>query len=159
MHHSMWLAPVGLALAACAPPAAEQVDFAAEEAAVRAVNVSWLELARAKNAAGIAALFVEDGTLFAEDREPVVGRTAIQAYMADNFVANPNTIPDWSGDRVELATSGDFAVEYGTWQDTDSDGAELDRGKYVTVFRKVNGTWMVETDMSLSIKPEPEPET
>lgn len=72
-----------LTLAACAATTAPRIDTAAEEQAVRAVSMGLLELVKAKDAAGIAALFAEDGIWYREHGDPLVGPTAIQAYFAD----------------------------------------------------------------------------
>ncbi len=53
-----------LACGACGPT----VDIQAEEDAIRRLSARWLELNRQEDAAGIAALFAEDGTLHWEDR-------------------------------------------------------------------------------------------
>jgi hypothetical protein len=46
-------------------------------------------------------------------------------------------------------------VEYGTYAVTGlgASGSDEDHGKYTTVFHKVNGTWKVFSDMSMSTKP------
>jgi uncharacterized protein (TIGR02246 family) len=147
---------IALSAAACAPPAAAPVDLAAEEQAVRAVSMQWLELQRARDMAAIAALFTDDGKLFREHNEPAVGPAAIEAYLTRDQAENPNSVANWTTDRVEVAATADLAVEYGTWSDTGlgPNGTEQDQGRYVTVYRKVNGAWKVAADISLSTKPE-----
>ncbi len=152
------LAGLAIAALACAPtdPPAPTVDLAAEDQAVRAVSMRWLELEKARDAAGIAALFVSDGMLIREKMAPVVGQAAIQTHIAGNHAENPSAAPHWATDRVEIAASGDLAVEHGTWSETGmgADGTGSDEGKYMTLYRKVNGMWMVVTDVALSTKPE-----
>jgi uncharacterized protein (TIGR02246 family) len=130
--------------------------MAAEEQAVRAISMQWLEYQNAKNIAGIAALFAEDGTLIREHEEPVVGQAAIEAHMTRNQTENPGRMSSWATDRVEVAASADLAAEYGTWSETGlgPNGTEEDHGRYVTIYRKVNGAWKVAADASLSTKPE-----
>ena len=143
---------------ACAPAQAPPppVDLAADEQAVRAISKQWLELDRAKDMASIAALFAEDGVLIRQQEEPIVGHAAIEAHMTKQQTENPTRVPDWSTERVEVAASGDLAVEYGTWSETGlgPNGTEEDHGRYVTVFRKVNGAWKIAADASLSTEPE-----
>jgi len=145
-----------LVLSACAPepaapPEVPAVDIAAEEEAIRAVSMRWLELARQRDAAGIAALFADDGRLIWTGQDPVVGPAAIQEFIASEFAANPMETVDWSTDRVEVAASGDLAVEYGTYsaQNRGQDGTEEDRGSYMAAYRKMNGSWMVVADASV----------
>ena len=63
---------------------------------------------------------------------------------------------NWITDRVEIAASGDLAVEYGSYTDTGLglNGTETDKGKYITVYRKVNGAWRVAADIGNSTKPK-----
>lgn len=151
------LVVIAFSAVACAPPAADPApDLAADEQAVRDISMRWLELQNANDMAGIAALFTEDGTIIREEKEPVVGHAAIEALLTNDQAENPSSVSDWATDRVEIAASGDLAVEYGTWSETGlgANATEQDQGRYVTVFRKVNGVWKVATDISLSTKPE-----
>jgi uncharacterized protein (TIGR02246 family) len=150
------LAFIVLSAAACAPPAPPPVDLAAEEQAVRAISMQWLEFENANDMAAIAALFAEDGTLIREDEEPIVGAGAIEAHMTADQAANPGAVSSWTTDRVEVGSAGDLAVEYGTWSETGlgPDGSGEDHGRYVTIYRKVNGAWKVAADASLSTKSE-----
>ncbi len=152
---------IGLVVAACAPRAEEsqeesRIDYAAEEQAIRDVNVGWLAMANARDTAGIAALFTEDGALQSDRTEPAVGRAAIQAELDRSDAENPDRVNDWSADRVLVAASGEMAVEFGSWTSTGggADGSVDDYGKYVTVLRKVDGEWKIDTDTSISLKPE-----
>ena len=113
-----------LALAACGPP-----DTSAEdEAAIQATAARWQELDRAEDAAGIAALFAEDGELVWEDRLPG-GPDLGQEELARHFAEVDATVGTFAPDRVLVG--GDLAVEEGTYR---SPG---DVGRYVTVHRKV----------------------
>ena len=137
-----------------APPAA--VDIAADEQTIRDLSARWLEMERARDAAGIAALFSDDGTLYRDNEEPITGRAAIEAHLASEYADEPNAAPDWSVDRILVSSSGDLAVEYGTWTVTNigPGGTGQDRGRYVATLRKVDGTWRYVSDMSMSTTPD-----
>lgn len=160
MKTGTFLMVVGLAvgLASCSAEMGNTVDLAAEEAAVRAVSARWLELESDKDAAGIAALFATDGTISWEDQDPVVGQTAIEAMLNRNHEENPREVDSWETERVDVAASGDLAIEYGSWSTRNGglDGNEDDEGRYVTVYRKVEGEWKVSSDMGLSTVPNEE---
>jgi uncharacterized protein (TIGR02246 family) len=143
-----------LVVGACA--AAPAVDLAAEEDAVRAVSMRWLELEKTRDAAGIAALFVADGTLYREDEEPVVGTAAIIAYLTKSYEESPAAVVDWTTDQVDMSASGDLATERGTWsvKNAGPDGTGTDGGRYIATLRKLNGEWKVLSDVSLSTTAE-----
>jgi uncharacterized protein (TIGR02246 family) len=142
-------------------PAQEEpaIDLAAEEAAVRQINMTWLEQFRAGNAEGVAALFVEDGWTIGDDglRD---GRAAILADMAEEYAENPDATADWGAKSVWVAASGDLAVERGWWQyDADGEGEEAgDEGEYVTILVKVGDQWMILADAGGSTMPDEEEE-
>lgn len=135
------------------------IDLAAEEAAVRQVNMTWLEHFRAGNAEGVAALFVEDGWTIGDDglRD---GRAAILADMAEEYAANPEATSDWGAKSVWVAASGDLAVERGWWAyDSDGEGeAAGDEGEYITILVKVGDQWMIVADAGASTLPDEEEE-
>jgi len=72
--------------------------------------------------------------------------------LANNFESNPDQNPVFGSDRIEVSSSGDLAVEFGTWGPS---GPDADYGNYTTVYRKIDGAWKVIADMSHSTKPEP----
>ena len=127
------------------------IDLAAEEAAVRQINVTWLEHFRARDAESVAGLFVEDGWTLGQDGLHE-GRAAILANMAAEYAENPDATADWGAKGVWVAASGDLAVERGWWQyDPDGEGeAAGDEGEYITIFVKVGDQWMVLADAGAS---------
>jgi uncharacterized protein (TIGR02246 family) len=139
-------------MSACASqPSASSVDRAAEEQAIRGLSSKWLELTKQKDPAGIAALFADDARLIWAGQDPVVGKTAIQEFFTQDFANNPKQATNWETDRVELAASGDLAVEYGHYENTGAgrEGTLDERGNYATVYRKVDGAWKVISDSSV----------
>jgi uncharacterized protein (TIGR02246 family) len=156
LYLSLMLFAVGCAAESAPAPA---VDLAAEERAIRDISMQWLAFEKARDAAGVATLLADNSTLFRENRDPILGPAAAQAYLAQDWAENPKGQVTWATDRVEVAASGDMAVEYGTWSITAAgpDGTGTDGGKYVTVFHKMNGQWKVVNDMSMSTQPDSPP--
>lgn len=143
-----------LGLSAFAQP---KPDLKSEEQAVRALSKNWLELTRKHDAAGCAALFADDGVSYGMNQDPFVGPAAIKKHFADQDMKSPKADVNWSTERVEVAASGNMAVEYGKYdvKNMGPAGTDSDQGKYVTVYRKVNGTWKVAADIGTSTKPVP----
>lgn len=130
-------------------------DPKSDEQAIRSISKNWLELTNKHDAAGSAALFAADGASYSSNHEPYVGIAAITKHYSDDLVQNPKQVVDWSTDKVDVATSGDMAVEYGKYNVTGlgTDGKGSDMGKYVTVYKKVNGAWKVAADIGTSSMP------
>ena len=146
-----------MAALACSPatppaPAAPVVDVVAEEAAIRALSARWLALEGERNAAAIAGLFATDGRLVWNGQDPVIGAAAIEAHLTKEYAENPKQTTTWQTERVQIAAAGDLAIEFGAYTNsaTGADGTGADRGNYVTVFEKTDGTWKIKADASAS---------
>ncbi len=147
---------VSLTVTACGrEPASASVDIKAEEQAIRRISAQWLELTRQQDAARIAALFADDGRLLLGGQEVLIGVDRIREFMTKDFAANPKRTIEWQTDRVEVATAGDFAVEFGTYviQNAGPEGTQANRGSYATVYRKTDGGWKVAADAPVSSVP------
>jgi uncharacterized protein (TIGR02246 family) len=143
-------------LTACSQQQAgkHKVDLNAEEQAIRAISMKWLESEKNNDAAASAALFADDGISYSANVEPAVGPAAIEESFVKSREKNPGLVVDWTTDRVEVAASGDLAVEYGSYKMSlpGPEGLKEDYGKYITVYRKMNGTWKVAADIGVSTK-------
>jgi uncharacterized protein (TIGR02246 family) len=133
-----------------------KADLESEEKAIRDISKNWLEMEKKNNVAGIVELFADDAVLFRPNGEPVKGHDAIRKHFTVSNEQNPEEEVDWKTDRVEIASSGDLAVEYGKFdvKKTGPDGKGTDEGVYMTVFRKEAGKWKITADMVNSTKSE-----
>lgn len=135
------------------PPAAP--DLAAEERAIRDADARWLKAAQARDAAADAAAFAPDGAAYREHLEPLVGPAAFQAYMEKQHAENPKSSVSWTTDKIQIAASGDLAVQTGEYSLTGlgPKGDGKDRGRFVTVWKKLNGEWKVAHDIGTTTMP------
>jgi len=145
---SILIGAVLIALSGCAPQGSgPAVDLAAEEEAVRVVSARWLAFDGEQDAAGVAGLFAPDGTVLRQNRQPASGPQAVEAFIAEEYAFSSGGAGSFGPERVDVAVSGDLAVEHGTWE------SPTDEGRYITLYRKVGGDWMVAADMSLNTAP------
>jgi uncharacterized protein (TIGR02246 family) len=137
--------------------AQSKADLKSEEQAVRALSKNWMELTRKHEYAACAALFADDGISYSMNHDPFVGPDAIKKHFTEQDAKSPKADVTWTTERVEVASSGDMAVEYGKYnvKGLGPNGTDSDEGKYLTVYRKVNGTWKVAADIGTSTKPAP----
>ncbi|MDH4260571.1 MAG: nuclear transport factor 2 family protein [Gammaproteobacteria bacterium] len=135
----------GLA-AGCSKPASEApaaVDLAAEAQAVRDRSAAWLQMAQARDYAGITNdMYAADAaTMF--DGSISHGTAEILASSEADNANTPNSTIEWSTTTVKVAGSGDLAYELGTFNfDPDGAGdAAAATGEYVTIWSKADGGW------------------
>src|SRR6202165_3473412 len=135
------------ALAACAKTAPPAPDTAADETAARAVNIAWYKAYNAGDGAAVAALYVEDAVLNAPGAPAARGMASIREYYvkgaAESAAAGLALVDDPTSD---VGVSGDLAWQSGTFKIIDKSGAAVDAGKYITVFQRKDGKWMIIRD-------------
>lgn len=142
-------APSADTAAAMASPAAPVApSTAADQEAVKAVNVAWFKAYNAHDAAALSALYADDAVLSAPGAPSARGAAAIRdAFQKDIAASTKAGISNSVGTNEELGVSGDLAWESNTFSVTDKAGKTLDRGKYVTVFERRNGKWLIIRDI------------
>ena len=105
---------------------------------------SWVVHFSAHDAAGVAALYTTDAQLLPPDMEVVSGRAAIREFVART---NPPDAPTFEFATIETLTFGDYAHRQGSYTIKGPDGAVLERGKFVELWKKVDGRWLIHRDM------------
>ena len=137
--------------------AASAVDTGADEQAIRGQIDRWLQLVKAKDAAGIAALYAEDGAVMPANAPIGKGRAAIQQTWA-SLMQTPGFSLTFTPEQIAVSASGDMALDRGTYSLTFArDGtAKTDTGKYVVVWRKIGSEWKAAADIFNSDLPTPE---
>lgn len=99
---------------------------------------------RARDAAGLAALFTEDGFVLSGGRPPVRGRDAVRAHYEGS--GGPLHLR-----AVAFATSDTVGYIIGTYGATP---AEIDAGKFVLALRRARGgPWRIAADMDNPSQP------
>jgi ketosteroid isomerase-like protein len=105
---------------------------------IAAINPAWFEAYNEGDVDRIAALYAEDAVFNAPGLQALRGREAIRAYLARLAFVPPAT--------TEHGLSGDLGWELGTFALTDAAGATVDTGKYVTVYQRLGGKWLIIRD-------------
>ena len=123
-------------------------DPGADEQAIRGQVDRWLELIKAKDAAGIAELYVEDGAVMPPNAPIGKGRAAIQQTWA-SMMQTPGFDLAIVPEQIIVSSSGDMALDRGTYRLAIAPGgtAQTDTGKYVVVWRKIGSEWKAAADI------------
>jgi uncharacterized protein (TIGR02246 family) len=143
-----------LALAGCAPaakpPSPPPVDPTALRNAIQDREHEWSAAFLAGNAAGVAALYTEDGAQVEASGEWRRGRQAITAAMQAQF----DTLAVTAREDIteEVIPAGDYAVEIGrySFQGTRKGGHRplSGAGRYMVLWRKdADGVWRLHRDI------------
>lgn len=106
-------------------------------------NMEFIDLFRKYDSVGVANMFTADGKSMEPNAPAFVGRKAIQTHYAMIMNAGANnlglvTTGLW-GDQNMLAEEGEFTF-------SDKDGKQLDKGKYIVLWKNEDGKWKLFRD-------------
>lgn len=139
-----WSLAAALTLASACAPAAPKVDLAAEETAIRAKVAEWNGFLQSKNDSAITALYGDRGALLPAGMPKMAGAAAMRPFWAQLGAMNVDL--KLTTVSVTVAQSGDLAVEEGSYT-FEIPGTPADKGKYLVVWYKQDGKWLVAQDI------------
>jgi len=159
-----------VALSSCAkttPPASDTTaavaiaapDVAADEQAIRAINPVWFKAHQDGNVEGIVALYADDAVLSVPGAPPIRGTAGIrEAFTKEIRDMAAAGLSQKSGTSPEFKVSGDLGYEWNTFTVSDKSGKTVDTGKYLSVFERRNGKWVIVRDIwNSNAAPAPTP--
>ena len=117
-------------------------------AQINKLNAKWVAAFAQRDFAAIEALQAPDGLLLPSNSPAIEGPKAI-VEVWKSWAELPNVEVTFGADRIEVSSSGDMAYDYGWYIfafDTDN-GRFEDKGKYIVVWKKVDGAWKVAADI------------
>jgi len=106
---------------------------------------AWEKAFNAGDAAGVAAVYAENATVMPPNVPAIKGRAAIEKFMSEGFAQAPGAKMSIASD--EMFTSGGTGIRRGTYRVTGSDGTELEKGKYVEIWKKTGNKWELCIDI------------
>ena len=111
---------------------------------IHAANGRFIEAVRTANTAAIPALYTKDAKVLPPNGDAVSGEEAIAAFWRSFFELG---IRDARPVTLEVIPVGDLAIEVGTYSLHSQDGAQIDRGKIMVVWKQEEGRWKMHRDM------------
>ena len=143
-----------LILAGCAPQE-EEVEMTPDfNDFVKGVALAWNDSWAAGSAEAIGSFYAQDAIMLPPGSGPVVGRDSIQAHYARDMAMAPGG----GITMIEAFADGEYGYERGTYTVATAEGEQLDEGKYLAVWRLVDGEWKIYRDIFNSSVPESMPE-
>jgi uncharacterized protein (TIGR02246 family) len=121
--------------------------------AIAAAGEAFTSAYNGGDAAGMAALYTEEGQLLPPNADFMIGREAIQAFWQGVMDAGIASIKI---ELLEVDDHGDTAIEVSKYALHAQDGTELDAGKFIVIWKRVEGEWKLHRDIFNSSKPAPE---
>jgi ketosteroid isomerase-like protein len=142
-------------LSACAPRDTHDADVQA----IKDTETAWARDAGSKDVEKFLMYYSDDAAVLLPNAPAISGKADIRAALKPMF-ADANFALQFGSTKVDVAKSGDLGYSQGTYSmsvtDANTKASTMDRGKYLTIFKKqADGNWkaiedMLSSDMPLS---------
>jgi ketosteroid isomerase-like protein len=127
--------PCLLIAAGCAQSARENSEMSARADL-------WETAFNARDMDAVLDLYTEDARLLPPNAPMGMGKDAVEGVFEEMAAAGLMV----ETHVIETLAAGDLAYNIGTYALT-ADGAEVDRGKYMEIWRRTDGEWKMSADM------------
>ncbi len=132
-----------------------QQDSTKIREAIVAGNGNLMEAFNSGDAAGVAALYTAGGQLLPGNSDFVTGPQAIQEFWQGAMDMGINSV---KLETIEVEGMGKSAYEVGKYQLFAEGDQMLDQGKYIVIWKQVEGEWKLHRDIWNTSMPAPKPE-
>jgi len=131
---------------AAAPAGAQTSD---DERTIRLRRESSNEAIARHDTAGVGAILAGDVVVVTSNSVHAAGRDTNVRRFAEQFRTRPDVIYRRTPDEVRVFAPWAMASERGRWTGswTDADGKILIGGSYFAKWRKLDGVWLVESEI------------
>jgi len=118
--------------------------------AIEAVNAQFVAAVGQGDGKAVASLYTANAQLMPEGSDAIKGRGAIQKSMQGMVESGVASV---SLTTLETFGAGSTVTEVGVYEMRDKAGKPIDHGKYMVVWRHVNGIWQLHRDIFNSSVP------
>ncbi|HMK17525.1 MAG TPA: DUF4440 domain-containing protein [Chitinophagaceae bacterium] len=126
-------------------------DLTAAKTAIDASNAEFGNLISKVDSVGLAALYTSDGKFMAPNMPAFSGRANIQSGFSGMFSqTGPIGLKLTSN---EVWGNEEMVSEVGSYSMTDKSGKEIDKGKYIVLWKMEDGKWKIHRDVFNSDMP------
>lgn len=130
------------AMCEATPVAAQGSDAKAQ---IEKVNEAFVAAFGRGDAPAIAKLYSSDAQVFAPNNEVITGAEAIEKLWKGAMEMGAKSV---SLKATEVQQHGaTIAHEVGAYSMAGADGKELDRGKYIVIWKKEGNAWKIHRDI------------
>jgi len=130
---------------------ANTFDLAAVKKIIDSTNVVFGYMISKGDSVGLASLYTSDAKFMAPNSPTASGRSGVQSAFAGLFAAMGT--PGLTLTANEVWGTEELITEVGTYTMTDKTGKEIDKGKYIDLWKMEDGKWKLHRDIFNSDMP------
>jgi ketosteroid isomerase-like protein len=122
----------------------DHFDLVAMKKFIREKNDQFTKAHITGDNAAIDTLFTSDGKSFPPNAEPVIGRETISKLTAEYIKYG---VSEFHEETTELYGCEDMLIDQGNYTMTYGPDNTVEKGKYINVWKKVDGQWKIYSNM------------
>jgi uncharacterized protein (TIGR02246 family) len=127
-----------------------EFDLSAAKTAIEAVNAEFGNFVSKSDSAGIANLYTNDAKLLGSNMPALSGKANIQSAFGGMLAMG---IAGAKFTTTEVWGTEALVSEEGTYSLSDKSGKEIDKGKYIVLWKMEDGKWKLHRDIWNSDNP------
>jgi ketosteroid isomerase-like protein len=141
---------VAASLFACQPTAKPAFDLANAKKEIEAADLVISEFMAKGDSVGMASAYSTDGSVMLNNMPSVKGKDKLTTVWSGFIQAGVSKL---TLTTLEVWGDENFITEEGLFEIKTKEGAQIDKGKYIVLWKKEAGKWKVHRDISNSDLP------
>ena len=126
-------------------------DLAAAKKVIDSTNAVFGAMVSKGDSVGLASLYTSDAKFMGPNMPTAIGRNGVQSAFAGLFAAMGT--PNLTLTANEVWGTEELLTEVGSYTMTDKTGKEIDKGKYIDLWKMEDGKWKLHRDIFNSDMP------
>jgi ketosteroid isomerase-like protein len=126
-------------------------DLAAAKKVIDSTNAVFGSMISKGDSVGLASLYTSDAKFMSPNMPTANGRNGVQSAFAGLFAAMGT--PGLTLTSSDVWGTEELVTEVGSYTMTDKSGKEIDKGKYIDLWKMEDGKWKIHRDIFNSDMP------
>ena len=139
------MAMIATSLFACQSETKPAFDLAKAKTEIEAANKEISDFMSKSDSVGIANAYAKEGKLMVNYMPSVIGKEKLTSFWGGFMKMGIGGIKLTT---LEVWGDENFITEEGAFEINLKDGKQIDKGKYIVVWKKEDGKWKLYRDMS-----------
>ncbi len=129
---------------------ASAFDIKQGEASVLQCNQRFMKAFKAGDSIEVSKCFTTDGRAMAPNQATVKGRENISHFISNMMKTG---VTDFDLNTIKIWGDSSILAEEGSYQLSDSNGKQIDKGNYIALWKQEAGNWKMYRDIWTSTQP------
>ena len=150
MKKILFTALIASSLFACKTETKPAFDLANAKKEIQSANLEIAQFMAKADSAGMASAYSTDGSVMLNNMPSVKGKANLTTTWASFMNAGVSKI---ELNTLEVWGDENFITEEGLFEIKTKEGTQIDKGKYIVLWKKEDGKWKLHRDISNSDLP------